>query len=90
MEHPPGCARWTCIHQVTIGNLSRPPQAVFLDLVLPQMVPHQRVREQRVDRQLTGHFLSRITMLAQGGAPLPRSVPEFPIPLGCRAGTCPL
>ena len=52
-----------------LGRLSFSQLVHVLDLALPQMVPHQRVREQRIEQQLTSHFLNRLAMPGQGGAP---------------------
>ena len=59
------------IDQITISNLAHPTDVVtfptrlsfprlvhFLDLVLPQMQPHQRIRDHNEVRQLTSHYLS--------------------------------
>ena len=50
------------LYRTFLTRLSFPRLVHFLDLVLPHMVPHQRIREQNQIRHLTSHWLS---LLAQ-------------------------
>ena len=46
------------LYRTFLARLSFPRLVHFLDLVLPQMLPHQRIREQNQVRHLTSHWLS--------------------------------
>ena len=52
------------LYRTFLARLSFPRLVHFLDLVLPQMLPHQRIREQNQVRHLTSHWLS---LLEQDG-----------------------
>ena len=46
------------LYRTFLARLSLPRLVHFLDLVLPQMHPHQQVRDRDDIRQLTSHYLS--------------------------------
>ena len=48
----------TQLYRTFLARLPLPRLVHFLDLVLPQMHPHQQVRERNDIRQLTSHYLS--------------------------------
>ena len=48
----------TQLYRTFLARLPLPGLVHFLDLVLPQMHPHQQVREHNDIRQLTSHYLS--------------------------------
>ncbi len=48
----------TQLYRTFLTRLSFPRLVHFLDLVLPQMQPHQRIRDHNDIRQLTSHYLS--------------------------------
>ena len=48
----------TQLYRTFLARLPLPRLVHFLDLVLPQMHPHQQVREHNDIRQLTSHYLS--------------------------------
>ena len=59
----------TQLYRTFLTRLSLPRLVHFLDLVLPQMHPHQQVREHNDIRQLTSHFLSLHGHDGSGGSP---------------------
>ena len=60
----------TQLHRTFLARLSFPRLVHFLDLVLPQMLPHQRIREQNQARQLTSHWLSLLEQEGNSFTPL--------------------
>ena len=68
------------LYRTFLTRLSFPRLVHFLDLVLPQMVPHQRIREQNQIRHLTSHWLGAC-LHRNGRALLTSTSTFFSIPM---------
>ena len=75
----------TQLYRTFLTRLSFPRLVHFLDLVLPQMQPHQRIRDHNEIRQLTSHYLSLHRQDGRGFSP---TYDELPLPLPCWACAC--
>ena len=60
----------TQLYRTFLTRLSFPRLVHFLDLVLPQMLPHQRIRDQNQVRQLTSQWLSLLKQEGNGYPPV--------------------
>ena len=60
----------TQLYRTFLTRLSLPRLVHFLDLVLPQMLPHQRIRDQNQVRQLTSHWLNLRKQEGNGYSPV--------------------
>ena len=60
----------TQLYRTFLTRLSFLRLVHFLDLVLPQMVPHQRIRDQNQVRHLTSHWLSLLARAGNNYSPL--------------------
>ena len=58
------------LYRTFLARLSFPRLVHFLDLVLPQMLLHQRIREQNQVRHLTSHWLSLLEQERNAFTPL--------------------
>ena len=56
------------LYRTFLARLPLPRLVHFLDLVLPQMHPHQQVRDRDDIRQLTSHYLSHLSLHGQDGS----------------------
>ncbi len=57
------------LYKTFLTRLSFPRLVHFLDLVLPQMLPHQRIRDHDQVRHLTSHYLSLLAQEGNGYSP---------------------